>query len=232
MRRSLSLSFSFMCAFLRQRKKERKNEEMFVEFFIGEELLKKPMRTYYFKCHLLSSESTPSSKNQSACGRGCILRGTEECARAREREVLTNQRASSSSPSFFFSREKVKKPMVHSYALFGFRWSLSDSKHAFYFFLTTFLAASLTNIFCKRRNKSGVLSSRHAGVCVGEGGGLSCWPRHDIFSTNAIIWCANDAFRERMQEQCAENDDDDDEEEFFLHQKQLLLLLAGERKKE
>jgi len=108
MRRSLSLSFSFMCAFLRQRKKERKKEEMFVEFFIGEELLKKPMRTYYFKCHLLSSESTPSSKNQSACGRGCILRGTEECARARERSFNESTRVFE-LPFFFFLARKSEK---------------------------------------------------------------------------------------------------------------------------
>ena len=91
-------------------------------------------------------------------------------ARAREREVLTNQRASSSSPSFFFSREKVKKPMVHSYALFGFRWSLSDSKHAFYFFLTnSFLVAS--QIFFAREETKAVCYHRDTLVCVwGRGG--------------------------------------------------------------
>ena len=108
MRRSLSLSFSFMCAFLRQKKKERKNEEMFVEFFIGEELLKKPMRTYYLNVIFSPASRLPRRKIKARVGGG-VFYVVRKSARAREREVLTNQRASSSSPSFFFLARKSEK---------------------------------------------------------------------------------------------------------------------------
>jgi len=94
-----------MCAFLRQRKKERKNEEMFVEFFIGEELLKKPMRTYYLNVIFSPASRLPRRKIKARVGGG-VFYVVRKSARAREREVLTNQRESSSFPSFFFSREK------------------------------------------------------------------------------------------------------------------------------
>jgi len=223
-----------MCAFLRQRKKER-TKRCSLKFLSHKKrrALKKTNfahRTPLFKCHLLSSDSLVEKSKRVWEGVYFTWYGR---VRAREREVQTNQRASSNSPSFFFlAFGEVKKPIKYVRA-FGL---CHTAAHAFYF-LTNFFVCG-PQIFCtKRRNKSVRYHRDTLGVCVWGGWErLSCWPRHDIFSTNAIIWCADDAFRERMQEQCAENDDDDEEEEFFLHQKQLLLLLllllAGERKKE
>lgn len=214
-----------MCAFLRQRKKER-TKRCSLKFLSHKKrrALKKTNfahRTPLFKCHLLSSDSLVEKSKFVWEGVYFTWYGR---VRAREREVQTNQRASSNSPSFFFlAFGEVKKPIkyVRAFGLCHTAARVLFSNELFCF----------TNI-CREETKACVITETRWCVC---GGGLSCWPRHDIFSTNAIIWCADDAFRERMQEQCAENDDEDDEEEeFFLHQKLLLLLLllAGERKKE
>ena len=104
-----------MCAFLRQRKKER-TKRCSLKFLSHKKrrALKKTNfahRTPLFKCHLLSSDSLVEKSKFVWEGVYFTWYGR---VRAREREVQTNQRASSNSPSFFFlAFGEVKKPIKY-----------------------------------------------------------------------------------------------------------------------
>ena len=137
MSRSLSLSFSFMCAFLRQRKKERTKRCSLSFLSHKKRALKKTNAHVLLKCHLLSSDSLV--EKSELVWQGVYF--TEECAseRAREREVNKSTRVFE-LPFFFFLARKSEKTYM---------CALSISVLTNYFVV---LAAS-QKIFCKRRNK-------------------------------------------------------------------------------
>jgi 16S rRNA pseudouridine516 synthase len=153
-----------MCAFLRQRKKER-TKRCSLKFLSHKKrrALKKTNfahRTPLFKCHLLSSDSLVEKSKRVWEGVYFTWYGR---VRAREREVQTNQRASSNSPSFFFlAFGEVKKPIKYVRA-FGLCRCVTAAQ-AFYF-LTNFF---VSQIFAEKKQKR-ALSPRHAGVCVWGG---------------------------------------------------------------
>ena len=142
-----------------------------------------------------------SRRKIKTCVGGGVFYVIRKSARAREREKLTNQRASSNFPSFFFLARSEKTYIICTRFRSLSVCHRSTLKSVLLFSITNFFVCGppASQIFCREETKACVITETRWCVCV-WGGELSCWPRHDIFSTNAIIWCADDAYRERMQE--------------------------------